>query len=33
VDHFEFVMEEAERNPSCFQRGWTKLPVRIGATA
>lgn len=29
VDRFEFVMEEAERNPSCFQRGWTKLPVRI----
>jgi len=33
VDRFEFVMEEAERNPSCFQRGWTKLPVRIGTAA
>ena len=26
----EFVMDEAERNPSCFQRGWTKLPVLVG---
>lgn len=31
VDDFAFVMEEAERNPSCFQRGWTKLPVSIEA--
>jgi cytochrome P450 len=33
VDRFEFVMEEAERNPSCFQRGWTKLPVIAKAMA
>lgn len=33
VDRFEFVMEEAERNPSCFQRGWTKLPVIVGDMA
>ena len=32
VDQFEFVMARAERNPSCFQRGWTKLPVVVGAT-
>ena len=30
ADQFEFVMDEAERNPSCFQRGWTKLPVIVG---
>lgn len=33
VDRFEFVMDEAERNPSCFQRGWTKLPVVVGEAA
>lgn len=33
VDRFEFVMEEAERNPSCFQRGWTRLPVIVGEAA
>lgn len=32
-DRFEFVMEEAERNPSCFQRGWTRLPVIVGEAA
>jgi cytochrome P450 len=31
VDDFAFVMEEAERNPSCFQRGWIRLPVVTGA--
>ena len=31
IDDFAFVLEEAERNPSCFQRGWTKLPVVVGA--
>jgi cytochrome P450 len=30
VHSFEFIMEEAQRNPSCFQRGWTNLPVVIG---
>lgn len=29
IDQFSFVMDEAERNPSCFQRGWTKLPVTV----
>jgi cytochrome P450 len=29
IERFDFVMEEAERNPSCFQRGWTKLPVTV----
>jgi cytochrome P450 len=29
VTSFEFVMEEAARNPSCFQRGWISLPVII----
>lgn len=31
VKEFEFAMDEAERNPSCFQRGWTKLPIRVRA--
>lgn len=31
IDDFAFVLEEAERNPSCFQRGWTKLPVIVGS--
>jgi cytochrome P450 len=29
VGDFEVDMASAERNPSCFQRGWTKLPVQI----
>jgi cytochrome P450 len=29
IDSADFLMDEAERNPSCFQRGWIKLPVRI----
>ena len=29
VRSFEFVMKEAERNPSCFQRGWTRLPIIV----
>jgi cytochrome P450 len=29
VESFEFLMEEAQRNPSCFQRGWTRLPVAV----
>lgn len=29
VRSFDFVMDEAERNPSCFQRGWTRLPVIV----
>ena len=33
VDRFEFLMEEAERNPSCFQLGWTRLPVEIPGAA
>lgn len=33
VDRFEFLMDEAERNPSCFQRGWTRLPVVVGTSA
>lgn len=31
VADYEIDMDAAERNPSCFQRGWTKLPVRIQA--
>jgi cytochrome P450 len=29
VKSFDFVMAEAERNPSCFQRGWTRLPIVV----
>ena len=29
VKDFEVVMAEAVRNPSCFQRGWIKLPVIV----
>jgi cytochrome P450 len=29
VDSFEFLMAEAQRNPSCFQRGWISLPVTV----
>lgn len=29
VDDFEFVVDEAVRNPSCFQRGWISLPVIV----
>jgi cytochrome P450 len=29
VDSFEFVVDEAVRNPSCFQRGWISLPVIV----
>lgn len=28
VKKFEFVEQEAERNPSCFQWGWIRMPVR-----
>jgi cytochrome P450 len=31
VKSAEFVMEEAERNPSCFQWGWIGLPVVVEA--
>lgn len=30
VESFEFAMEDARRNPSYFQHGWIRLPVRIG---
>jgi cytochrome P450 len=30
VPRFAFVMEEARRNPSYFQHGWTKLPIVVG---
>jgi cytochrome P450 len=29
IKSVEFVMDEAERNPSCFQWGWIRLPVVI----
>ncbi|MDG2004213.1 MAG: cytochrome P450 [Novosphingobium sp.] len=29
VDRFEFDMDQAQRNPSYFQHGWIRLPVRI----
>lgn len=29
VSEFEFVMDDAVRNPSCFQRGWISLPVIV----
>ena len=29
VESFEFVLDEAVRNPSCFQRGWINLPIII----
>ena len=29
VNSFEVVVDEAVRNPSCFQRGWISLPVII----
>jgi cytochrome P450 len=29
IQDYEIDMAGAERNPSCFQRGWIKLPVRI----
>ncbi|PEQ13595.1 hypothetical protein B2G71_04490 [Novosphingobium sp. PC22D] len=29
VADYDIDMSAAERNPSCFQRGWTRLPVRI----
>jgi cytochrome P450 len=29
VGSFEFPMDEAVRNPSCFQRGWISLPVIV----
>ena len=31
IKSVEFVMEEAERNPSCFQWGWIGLPVVVEA--
>jgi cytochrome P450 len=31
VDSFEFALDEAVRNPSCFQRGWISLPVIINS--
>jgi cytochrome P450 len=31
VADYEIDMAGAERNPSCFQRGWIKLPVRISS--
>jgi len=29
VDSFEFAVDQAVRNPSCFQRGWISLPVVV----
>lgn len=29
VGSFDFVMDEAVRNPTCFQRGWIRLPVIV----
>lgn len=29
VPAVEFLFDEGERNPSCFQWGWIKLPVRV----
>ncbi len=29
VPSVEFLFDEGERNPSCFQWGWIKLPVRV----
>lgn len=31
VPSFEFLREEALRNPSCFQWGWIRMPVRVSA--
>ena len=33
VRSFDFIMEEAERNRSCFQRGWIRLPVVVSNLA
>ena len=29
VDTFDFDLKDAQRNPTCFQRGWVRLPVTI----
>lgn len=31
VQAIEVLEDQAERNPSCFQWGWIKLPVRLVA--
>ena len=31
VPSFEFLSDRAERNPSCFQWGWIKMPIRLTA--
>ena len=30
VPRFAFAMDEAARNPSYFQHGWIRLPVKVG---